>query len=329
MIIPQSGQEKKSQTPHVSGAEPWITRNGFSHGGMALIWIVAAFFLFQVFANVLGITLILARASVDFQTLNAAKLTALVGENIDLLFWANTAGQILFLGLCTWWFSRLHVSKQGRPDFLRLRTYQNTPKMLGMAFVLIITIQPAIWFLGWLNAFLPVPESMETMQMQQMEMIKSYLTGDGVVLIALLNIAFIPAICEEVLFRGYVLRSFQKSWGIGLAILISGIIFGMFHLQPSNFLPLASIGILLAFLTWVSQSLYPAMLAHFVNNGASVVIAKYYPETAFSELSSETMPPVVLVVISVVVSGYLIYWLLNNGINESDNLKRGADAKRS
>lgn len=319
MTYPTAGQEERTITTDSNIYTPWVKRNGFSHAGMALLWIVAAFLLFQIFANVLGIILILIRSAGSMENFDAANAMELVAQNIDLIFVANSSGQILFLGLATWLFCRLHTNRQNRPSFLRFRLYENTPKILGLVFVLMLVVQPVIWFLGWLNSFVPVPETMEAMQMQQMEMIQSYLTSDGMVLIALFNIALVPAICEEILFRGYVLRSFEKSWGIMWAIIISGIIFGMFHLQLANVLPLASIGILLAFMTWISQSIYPAMIAHFVNNGASVLVGKYYPETAFSELSPETMPPLWLVAVSVVVSGYLIYLLLKDRINEPVN----------
>ncbi|MBN2731172.1 MAG: CPBP family intramembrane metalloprotease [Balneolaceae bacterium] len=319
MTHPTAGQGERTITTDSHIYTPWVKRNGFSHAGMALLWIVAAFLLFQIFANVLGIILILIRSAGSMENFDAANAMELVAQNIDLIFVANSSGQILFLGLATWLFCRLHTNRQNRPSFLRFRLYENTAKILGLVFVLMLVVQPVIWFLGWLNSFVPVPETMEAMQMQQMEMIQSYLTSDGMVLIALFNIALVPAICEEILFRGYVLRSFEKSWGIMWAIVISGIIFGMFHLQLANVLPLASIGILLAFMTWISQSLYPAMLAHFVNNGASVLVGKYYPETAFSELSPETMPPLWLVAVSVVVSGYLIYLLLENRITEPVN----------
>lgn len=319
MTYPTAGQEERTITTDSNIYTPWVKRNGFSHAGMALLWIVGAFLLFQIFANVLGIILILIRSAGSMENFDAANAMDLVAQNIDLIFVANSSGQILFLGLATWLFCRLHTNRQNRPSFLRFRLYENTPKILGLVFVLMLVVQPVIWFLGWLNSFVPVPETMESMQMQQMEMIQSYLTSDGMVLIALFNIALVPAICEEILFRGYVLRSFEKSWGIRWAIIISGIIFGMFHLQLANVLPLASIGILLAFMTWISQSIYPAMIAHFVNNGASVLVGKYYPETAFSELSPETMPPLWLVAVSVVVSGYLIYLLLKDRINEPVN----------
>lgn len=307
--------------------DPWVKRNGFSHGGMALIWIFTAFLLFVFFTNILGPLLVIGREGIDISGLDPTAIMNLMMANADLLLLANSLGQIIFLGLATWFFCRLHAEKKERPAFLRFQFLKDTPKVLGITFILMLIIQPVIWFLGWINSFLPLPEVMKSMQMQQMELLKNYLTGDGIVIFALFNIALVPAVCEEVLFRGYVLRSFEKSWGIVLAIIISGIIFGAYHLQLASILPLASIGVLLAYLTWASKSIYPAMLAHFINNGANVLMAKYFPAVAFSELSPETMPPIWLVGISGVASGYLLYWFYKYQQNEPK--KRETNVTRS
>jgi membrane protease YdiL (CAAX protease family) len=314
-----------TEPKNINSYTPWVKRNGFSHGGMALLWIFAAFILFQFAATVIAVILIVLRAP---ETVDPANALTMLTENLGLVFIGNSTGQILFLALGTWFFCRLHTSKANRREFLRFRFYKNTPVMMGVVIALILVAQPAIWYLGWLNSFIPVPEAMENMQLQQMEMMQTYLTGNGIVLVALFNIGVVPAICEEILFRGYVLRSFEKSWGITTAIIISGLIFGMYHLQIANLLPLTCIGMLLAYMTWITQSIYPAMVAHFANNGASVLFAKYYPESAFAELSAETMPPLLLVLASVVMAGFLIYFMVNNRVITPTNPKRGADVTR-
>lgn len=294
--------------------QSWAERNGFSHAGIALLWVILAFFLFQAFANIAGFALVLIREGMsinELEALNQAMLMEMVGQNLDLIFVANSTGQILFLALATWFFCRLQVTAPDRPAFLRLKFHKNTPLMIGLVILIILVAQPLIWFLGWLNSLIPVPESMEIMQMQQMEMIQNYLTGDGIVWVALLNIGLVPAVCEEILFRGYLQRSFEKSWGVWAAIIVSGLIFGAYHMQLSNVVPLAAIGILLAIMTWASQSIYPAMMAHLVNNGGSVLLGKYYPETAFAELSPESMPPLWMVFASGLLAAYLIYLMIS------------------
>jgi len=178
-------------------------------------------------------------------------------------------------------------------------------------------VQPVVVYLGYLNSILPIPESLTDLQISQYEMIENFLTREGIIWFGLLNIALIPAVCEEVLFRGYVLRAFEKSWGIITAIVVSGIIFGMFHIQLGNLLPLATLGMILALMTWLSGSLWPAIIAHFINNGAAVLVGIHFPELLFQDMTAEALPPVWLLLLSIVLTVAIIKVM----INQSDHRK--------
>ena len=288
--------------------QSWAERNGFADWAIAILWIIGAFILFQITASIVALVMVAAQEGLSA---NPAEMMGLMQENLDLLFVGNSTGQILFLGLATWFVTRLHSSKEERPEFLRFSIHSHTLRNTALTFVLIIAAQPMIWFLSWLNAMIPVPEFFSNMQNTQMQMIERYLRGDHLMIITLFHVALVPAICEETLYRGYVMRAFQKSWGIWPAIIISGLFFGLYHIQLSNLIPLATLGMLFAYLTWVSESIYPAILAHLVNNGGSVLMGTYYPESAFAEITPEAMPPVWAVVPSLLITAYIVYWLYN------------------
>lgn len=303
MSIDNSGESIFSQN-----YQSWAERNGFADWALALLWIIAAFFLFQFTASIVALVLVALQEGLSP---NPAEMMKRLTENLDLLFIGNSTGQILFLGLATWFFTRLHSSKQNRPQFLRFKVHGDTIQKSLVTFFLIISVQPMIWFLSWLNALIPVPEVFGNMQSTQMEMIEQYLRGDHLMLITLFHVALVPAICEETLYRGYVMSAFQKSWGIWPAIIFSGLLFGMYHVQLSNLIPLASLGMLFAYVTWVSKSIYPAIVAHFVNNGGSVLMGTYYPDSAFAEITPESMPPLWAVLLSLLITGYIVYWMYN------------------
>lgn len=287
-----------NKTPEDDPASPqyelplasWAERNGFAHWALALFWIVIAFFLFQFSAGAVAFSLYAMREGISAQA-DPQQMMESFMQNLDLLFIGNSFGQIVFLGAATWLFSRLHTVKQQHPTFMRFNTYSSTPRMLFMAAGLVVAAQPIVWFLSWINIQLPVPEYLQNMQNTQLQMIEDFLRGDHNMILTLFHIGLVPAVCEEVLYRGYALRAFEKSWGIWASIIITGVLFGLYHLQLTNLLPLAFIGILLAFVTYVSQSIYPAMLAHLINNGGSVLLASYYPESSMAELTPESMPP--------------------------------------
>lgn len=298
----------------------WAERNGFPDWVLALFWIVGAFILFQITAGIVAFGLIAVKYGVSA---NPAELQMMMKEHLDLVFIGNSAGQILFLGLATWYFSRLHISKGDRSKFFRLQYSKDTLPNIGLTVVLIFTLQPTIWFLSWLNAMIPVPDFFTNMQNTQMEMIEDFLRGDHVLWLTLFHVALVPAICEELLYRGYVMSAFKKSWGIWPAIIISGLLFGMYHIQLSNLIPLATLGMVFAFITWTSQSIYPAIVAHFINNGGSVMVATYHPNSAFAEMTPETMPPMTAVIPSLLISSYIVYYLYQQ-YTRTESQKQGS-----
>ncbi len=76
---------------------------------------------------------------------------------------------------------------------------------------------------------------------------------------------------EEVLFRGFIfhtLTRYMKPW---LAIAISSAIFAAFHLKAGVFFPLMFLGAVLTTLTWRTQSIWPAIVFHIINNSLAFV----------------------------------------------------------
>ena len=101
--------------------------------------------------------------------------------------------------------------------------------------------------------------------------------------------ALIPAFCEEWFFRGMLLRSLAKEWKAWNAILATAILFGVFHILSNSavsldrFLPTMLIGILLGYIAWKSNSIWPGFLLHALHNG-TVAFLGYYQES-LSKLS--------------------------------------------
>ena len=97
----------------------------------------------------------------------------------------------------------------------------------------------------------------------------------GGLLANLLIIALIPAIGEELTFRGVLQQSLTR--GIKnphVAILLSAALFSFIHFQFYGFLPRMFLGILLGYMFYITGSLWTSILMHFLNNGTAVVL--YY-----------------------------------------------------
>lgn len=98
-------------------------------------------------------------------------------------------------------------------------------------------------------------------------------------LINLFVVAMLPAVCEEVLFRGMIYKGLENEGkNPRRAIILSGILFGIMHLDFFRMLPTALLGIGLAYIVYTSGSIFLAMLVHFLNNGI-IVIAQHFVKT--------------------------------------------------
>ena len=136
------------------------------------------------------------------------------------------------------------------------------------------------------------PESAESMT-GSMEAIYSY--GYGV---CLLLIALLPAVCEELLFRGFLLSSLEHTMKKRAAILTAAIVFGLYHMNLVQTPTTALIGMALCYVAVQSESLLPGMLMHFFNNALSVT-AGFYPKQIARILpifSENGVPALVLIV---------------------------------
>jgi ABC-2 type transport system permease protein/sodium transport system permease protein len=97
--------------------------------------------------------------------------------------------------------------------------------------------------------------------------------------LALVFIAVIPAVSEELLFRGFLLsglRSASRKW---TAIIVTAVVFAVFHFFFFRFAVTAVLGVVLAYLCWQSRSIFPAMVAHFLHNGVGATLI-YFPQAA-------------------------------------------------
>ena len=90
--------------------------------------------------------------------------------------------------------------------------------------------------------------------------------------LGLIFTAILPAICEENLNRGMLLNG-TRGLGMKKCILINGLMFGLMHLNIEQFFYATLIGFFLGFVVYVTGSIYPCMIIHFMNNGIGVVLS--------------------------------------------------------
>lgn len=109
--------------------------------------------------------------------------------------------------------------------------------------------------------------------------------------VSLIIMALAPGICEEVMFRGTMLDSYEKL-GHKKSILITAFLFGIFHFNIYNFIGPTFLGIILGIIVYKTNSIYSSMIGHTVNNSIALTIG--YFVTKFSgqidEMANQPIP---------------------------------------
>ena len=174
------------------------------------------------------------------------------------------------------------------PDWANYLSLRKWPAGSGILFVilLIFVVNPFINFTGAVNAEMHFPEWMAGLEtwMRNAEdtaekLTNAFLETDqiGVLLFNLFMIAVLPALGEELLFRGVVQQIFSRMtrnhhWGIWL----SAALFSALHLQFYGFIPRMLLGGIFGYLLVWSGSLWLPVLAHCINNAAVVILIYQY-----------------------------------------------------
>lgn len=95
----------------------------------------------------------------------------------------------------------------------------------------------------------------------------------------LLVLAILPAVCEEILFRGFVLAGLRERMSAWRAALVVGLIFGLFHMYAEKIPVHTLMGMILAMVCLRTGSIFCAMAIHLVNN-AVPLLADRIPDLA-------------------------------------------------
>jgi len=286
--------------------EPGSTVQTFLLGVFSL---VATFIIFQVIVSpVVMIGVLVLTDGPGALSSIGTDMQALIDTYARELLVTNAVSQWLAFAIPTLLLARLHATKI--LAFIRFR--KTSILANGLALVGMIAFLPVAQWLAGINQQLPIPEFARQLDEQSMQLIAKVLETDFSLAFGLIMLAVTPAICEELIFRGYAQRQFERAGGPALAILLSGVLFGLYHLRLTQLLPLTAIGLYLAYLTWRTGSIWPAIVAHFVNNGVIVAFSEMSksPDASSSATVAEGMDvPTYTVVLGLLAFCGIIYAL--------------------
>jgi membrane protease YdiL (CAAX protease family) len=166
----------------------------------------------------------------------------------------------------------------------------------------------------WINQQLPIPEWASEMERSATGMLEGLLVMESPVelLYNLLVVAVLPAIGEELLFRGLMQQQLERGTGRPhLAVWLTALVFSAIHLQFEGFIPRLLLGAGLGYLFYWTRNLWIPIIAHFIFNGGQVV-ARYFAEDETAALDLEEVQDpqwgaFALGVLVVIAAGYYLW----------------------
>ncbi|MGA7160129.1 MAG: CPBP family intramembrane glutamic endopeptidase [Bacteroidota bacterium] len=297
--------EQPTATP-IEGAE----RPRMNPLGFVALALAGIFFLYQIVGG--GITLLLFGQSVT-------------DANVQWMRAATMLAQIIFLLIPTVILMRIQHGT-ARPA-LPWRVPKATEFVLAV--VGVFSLQQVMEGYLFFQDKIPLPESLRPFIEMVRKMIEETYTmlvqahTPSELFFVIVVVALTPAVCEELLFRGLIQKNMTLATNKKAGFIFTGIIFGLYHVNPFLIVPLAGLGILFGFFMYRSETILIPMAAHFINNLVSIIGVYYESDiknsaalSMFNSLSdysstfvlSETLGFGIIFVITI-----YFYWQVTSG----------------
>ena len=199
-----------------------------------------------------------------------------------------------------WFFLAISKNKPIEPFGLQLSFSSQCPTLSAVAMMFLGT--GVCFATSYVNSMLfPISEEVSEV------FFVSEIRGNYALALMFLSTAIIPALVEELLFRGAILSSIRPYSESG-AILISALLFGLMHQTPYQLFYTTALGVILGILRVKTGSIWAGVLVHFFNNFLSVI--QSYLLVRFDERTGEVLYTAITLMVAVggVLLGTVLYY---------------------
>ncbi|MCW2261828.1 MULTISPECIES: CPBP family intramembrane glutamic endopeptidase [Sphingobacterium] len=197
----------------------------------------------------------------------------------------------------------LYRSESGiHPYFERINKVSSLQYLF--VFAAMLCFIPMMSLLAYWNESMQLPDSLQGVQqwMRASEDSAAIMTKQiveestwGGLLINLIILAVVPAVGEEMVFRGCLQNIFGRwIWNKHVVIWLVAIIFSAFHMQFFGFIPRMLLGAFFGYLYVWSRNIYLPIFGHFINNASATITAFYYTRKGipFEEMNNFEQEPI-------------------------------------
>jgi len=154
--------------------------------------------------------------------------------------------------------------KKGGKRFHLFRNVPDIRVFLLTSFITVLLFVVVNYYQQFINMLFSRPEIPESTKSPQ-----------NTIWFSLFLVCLVPAIAEEFFFRAYLLGTYIRE-NNSKGILISAIIFALFHQNYQEFFGLLILGLWFAYMVFNHQSVWPAVVCHFINNAMVVIVSRYH-----------------------------------------------------
>lgn len=260
-------EDFNNYTPQIEPEEPKKLFSTIQPATAAFIALVGIFVSYQVGGAVLTLLIF----GLDFQKADVNQMRLL-----------TMGGQVMLMLLPT-----LLLAKYVYPYNITQMLRAHTPKAkeIGIFILGLVIITPLLQsymflqnaFFETISKYSPILKKVMSMldeldkivEQTYGELLKS--TNIFEASFVIFVVAVVPAICEEVLFRGFVQKSFEQKFKPFFSIFITSLFFGLYHFNPYGLVALISLGFYFGYAAYKSDSILIPMILHFINNFLAVM----------------------------------------------------------
>lgn len=258
-----------------------------------LLLLIGLILLFSVLTALSGLLIGKLFFGTDFIELSSIIANPSTPEAIGFVKFFQLINQIGIFILPVGAYSLFVSTSAG--NYLKL-DHKPTAVSLLIVGLMVYSILPFLNYMAEFNQNIVLPEAfwgieqwMKEKELQAAHLTEIFLKTNSIsgLSINLFIVALIPAIGEELLFRGVLLRLLKEmTKSIHLAVIISALLFSAIHLQFYGFLPRFLLGLILGYSFVFTRNLWVPIFLHFVNNASSVIIY-YLHYNGFIKISME------------------------------------------
>ncbi len=233
----------------------------------ALIGLFGGFFLYQFVGGAL--MLLIFGFDLKNAPVNSMRLMTIAGEILFILLPALILAKIFYEDVG-------HIIRFKYPKLEEIFLFIIGIAVLTPLIQYYLSIQTYIinvWsvtspFVHSIKSFLDKLNNMVDQTYSNLLSTKSIIEG----LLVIIVVSVVPALCEEVMFRGYIQKSFEFKMKPIWAAIITAIFFGLYHFNPYGLIPLIALGLYFGYAAYMSNSIFVPMTLHFINNFMAVIL---------------------------------------------------------